>query len=118
MPILAIELTRRATFRALGEVSRLRGNLAHLTCLNLSTELLAQFVGAGFDHRIMGDAHNRPIRPIQGHRGFGGFAQQLSEFLLQNCGVTIHGLVPSMSSLTPPNSRGAALYHEMVTFSY
>jgi hypothetical protein len=118
MPILAVELTRRTALGALGEFSRLRGNFTHLTCLDLSAELLSQFVGAGLEHGVMRDADDRPFRPVQGDRDFGGFAQQLIEFLLQNHGLPIHGLTPSMPSLNPPKSRGAALYHEVLTFSY
>ena len=65
---LANQLATGAACGTLVEVGRLRGDRAHLPRLDLAAELMSQFMGAGFDHRVMGRPDDRAVGPIQGHR--------------------------------------------------
>lgn len=59
------------------------GHFSHVTGLHGAAELSPQFVGAGFDHRVVRHADDRPVCSIQGHRNPGRFLKQLIQFFLK-----------------------------------
>jgi len=71
------------------------GELAHLPGLDPAAELAAQFMGAGLDHRVMGDADDGAVGPIEGHGDLRGLAQELIELVLECGRRPIHGSTPS-----------------------
>jgi hypothetical protein len=114
---MAVESTASAALRALGELVGLGRQLAHLSLLNPSAEPFPQSVGTGFDGRVMGDAHQRPLGLIEGHRDLCRFEQKLIEFLPQGTCRFIHDLAPP-GPIRLPQSQSAVLYHEILGFSY
>ena len=68
----------------------MRSHLVHVSRLHRATELSAQFVSTGFDHRVMWDADDRSICAIQGHRDTSGLLKQLTELFLKRRHRFVH----------------------------
>jgi hypothetical protein len=96
----------------------MRGHFSHVTGLHRPAELSPQFVGAGFDHRVVRNANDRTVCAIQGHRNPGGLLKQLIQLFLKRRRRFVHESA-SVSGMTAfPNRQVAALYHRIYRFSY
>src|SRR5208337_1423229 len=89
-----VELATGSAFRAGGCGHPPRDQLPHLSGLDLTTELLSEFVSPRFDHGIMGNPGDRTVGTIEGHRDLGRFYEQPVQFLLQHGRRPIHEPVP------------------------
>jgi hypothetical protein len=96
----------------------MRGHFPHVTGLHRTAELSPQLVGAGFDHRVVRDANDRPIGAIQGHRNPGGLLKQLIQLFLKRRRRFIHESASAWGIPGFPKRQVAALYHRMGRFSY
>jgi hypothetical protein len=115
---LAGGVTAGAALGTPGRGGSMSGEFVHLLSLNPATELLAQFVGSGLDHRVMGDPHDGALHPIEGHRNFRRLIQELVKFFLERGCCPIHGMTPFVLRFSPPKLPMAVLYHRMPEFSY
>ena len=58
------------------------GEIAHMLCLDLPAQLLAQFMSSTLDDRIMRDPHDGALHPIKRYRNFRRLMQELVKFSL------------------------------------
>src|SRR5271165_5239708 len=89
-----VELATDSAFRARNCGHPPRDQIPHLSGLDLTTELLSEFVSPRFDHGIMGNPGDRTVGTIEGHRDLGCFYEQPVQFLLQHGRRPIHEPVP------------------------
>ena len=87
----------------------MRGHLPHVTGLHRTAELSSQFMGAGFDHRVVRNANDRTVCAIQGHRDPGGLPQQLIQPFLKRCHRFIHESASAWGMIGSLNRQVAAL---------
>jgi hypothetical protein len=96
----------------------MRGHFSQVTGLHRAAELPPQFVGAGFDHRVVRDANERTVCAIQGHRDPGGLLKQLIQLLLKRRRRFIHESASAWDMTGFLDHQVAALYHRIDRFSY
>jgi hypothetical protein len=96
----------------------MRGHFSHVTGLHSTAELSPEFVGTGFDHRVVRDADNRTVCAIQGHRNPGGLLKQLIQLFLQRRRRSIHESASAWGMTGLLNRQVAALYHRIGRFLY
>ena len=96
----------------------MRGHFPHVSGLHRTAELSAQFVGAGFDHRVMRDADDLAVCAIQGHRNPGGLLKQLIQLFLKRRRRFIHDSASARGLTKFLNRQVDALYHGINRFSY
>jgi hypothetical protein len=96
----------------------MRGHLSHVTGLHRTAELSPQFVGAGFDHRVVRDADDCTVCAIQGHRNPGGLLKQLIQLFLKCRRRFIHESASAWDRNGSLDHQVAALYHRISGFSY
>jgi hypothetical protein len=96
----------------------MRSHLVHVSSLHRPAEFPPQFMGAVFDHRIVGDANHRAVGAIQGHRNSGGLLKQLIQLLLKRRGRFIHESASGWGMIGLLNPQGAASYHRIGSFRY
>ena len=94
------------------------GQFSHVLGLHHAAELSPQFVGAAFDERVMGNAHDGAVGAIQGHRNLSSLLKQLVEFFLQHRRRFVHESASVRTSRDPQSPKPAALYHRIARFSY
>jgi hypothetical protein len=64
-PFLPAQLATGAALGTLGEEVRVGADLLHPLPLDFTTEVLPQFVSAGFDHRVVRYTANEAFGPIK-----------------------------------------------------
>jgi hypothetical protein len=96
----------------------MRGHFSHVTGLHGPAELSPQFVGAGFDHRVVRDTNNRPVCAIQGHRNPGGLLKELIQLFLKRRRRFIHEPASAGGMTGFLDRQVAALYHRISRFFY
>jgi hypothetical protein len=110
------DLTTGSTLRTFHRACRMRGQFSHVTGLDRPAELSSQFVGAGFDHRIVRDAHDRTVGPIQGHRNLSRLLKQLVQLFLKRRRRSIHESASAWGMTGFLNRQVDALYHRINQF--
>jgi hypothetical protein len=96
----------------------MRGHFSHVTGLHRPAELSPQLVGAGLDHRVVRDAHDRAVGTIQGHRDSGGLLKQLLQLLLKRRRRFVHESASAWGMTGFLNRQVDALYHRIDRFLY
>jgi hypothetical protein len=87
-----------------------------VTGLHGAAELSPEFMGTGFDHRVVRDADNRTVCAIQGHRDPGGLLKQLIQLFLKRRRRSIHESASAWGRTGFLNRQVAALYHRIGRF--
>jgi hypothetical protein len=96
----------------------MRGHFSHVTGLHGTAELSPQFMGAGFDHRVVRNAHDRAVGAIQGHGNSGGLLKELIQLFLKCRRRFIHDSTSAWGMTGLLKRQVAALYHRVGRFLY
>jgi hypothetical protein len=86
--------------------------------LDLTAELLPQFVSPQLDDRVVRHPLNRAVGAIQSHRDFRRFREQTREFFLKFVHVPLHGYPRNPVQRDLQTTKSRAAYHKSTEFLY